>query len=284
MLRVFCINVKPKKVKFYEGENMANLIVIRGGGDLATGVAWRLIRGGYRVVVLEQSEPTVIRRTVSFAEAVFSGEIKVEGILAQRVQFEEVDQVLRRGIVPVLIDPAGSYIPELHPFALVDAIIAKKNLGTHRGLAPVTIALGPGFTAGIDVDAVVETKRGHFLGRVIRQGKAAPNTGIPGDIQGFRSERLILTPCSGIFEEVRQIGDIVEQGETVAVVKNNPVCASISGVLRGILHTGVKVSAGMKAGDVDPRGVRDYAYTISDKALAVAGGVFEALLNLGVHP
>lgn len=257
------------------------LVVVKGGGDLATGVAHRLHRAGMRVVITELPRPTVIRRPVAFASAVFEGEISVEGVTARRV--ESVTQALAcldEGVVPVLVDPQAGVVRELRPDVVVDATIAKRNLGTHISDAPIVVALGPGFTAGVDCHAVVETARGHYLGRVITQGQATPNTGVPGAVLGYTEERVIRAPCGGVFRGERQIGDRVEAGQTVARVDGEPVVARISGVLRGLLADGLPVHAGMKVGDVDPRGVVDHCFTISDKARAVGGGVLEAILWL----
>lgn len=257
------------------------LVVVKGGGDLATGVAHRLHRAGMRVVITELPQPTVIRRPVAFASAVFEGEISVEGVTARRV--ESVTQALAcldEGVVPVLVDPQAGVVRELRPDVVVDATIAKRNLGTHISDAPIVVALGPGFTAGVDCHAVVETARGHYLGRVITQGQATPNTGVPGAVLGYTEERVIRAPCGGVFRGERQIGDRVEAGQTVARVDGEPVVARISGVLRGLLADGLPVHAGMKVGDVDPRGVVDHCFTISDKARAVGGGVLEAILWL----
>ncbi len=257
------------------------LVVVKGGGDLATGVAHRLHRAGMWVIITELPQPTVIRRPVAFASAVFEGEISVEGVTARRV--ESVTQALAcldEGVVPVLVDPQAGVVRELRPDVVVDATIAKRNLGTHISDAPIVVALGPGFTAGVDCHAVVETARGHYLGRVITQGQATPNTGVPGAVLGYTEERVIRAPCGGVFRGERQIGDRVEAGQTVARVDGEPVVARISGVLRGLLADGLPVHAGMKVGDVDPRGVVDHCFTISDKARAVGGGVLEAILWL----
>lgn len=258
-----------------------NLVIIKGAGDLASGTAHRLVRSGFPVVMLEMPEPTVIRRTVSFAEAVFCGEITVEGITAVLAQNSgQVNKVLRSGQIPVLVDPAWRNIKGLRPTVVVDAIIAKENLGTGLRDAPVVIGLGPGFTAGVDVCAVVETQRGHNLGRVLFSGSAAPNTGVPGNIAGFTGERLLRSPGRGILSACKEIGDYAEKGETVAMVGTKPVVADISGIVRGMLKSGIVVSEGMKFGDIDPRGIPESCFTISDKARAVAGGVLEAVMYL----
>ncbi|AKX94828.1 selenium-dependent molybdenum cofactor biosynthesis protein YqeB [Neomoorella thermoacetica] len=257
------------------------LVVIKGAGDLASGVAHRLHQSGFQVIMTEIPRPTVIRRAVAFAEAVYSGEITVEGVTARLVSDPEgALRVTWQGEVAVLVDPRAEVIAALKPRVVVDAILAKTNLGTRIDQAPIVIALGPGFTAGTDAHAVIETQRGHYLGRVIWQGAAAANTGIPGEVMGYREERVLRAPVAGIFKSCKAIGDSVKAGETVATVNDVPLRAQIGGVLRGVLHDGLEVTAGQKAGDVDPRGERDYCFTISDKARAIGGGVLEAILHL----
>ncbi len=258
------------------------LILIRGAGDIASGVALRLWRAGMAVVMTEIARPTTIRRTVAFSDAVVSGEQTVEDVTARRAaDAEEARELLRAGILPVLVDPACASRAALAPDALVDAILAKRNLGTSISDAPVVVGVGPGFTAGADCHAVVETMRGHTLGRVYYEGSALPNTNIPGLIGGFAGERVLRAPADGVFTGTRQIGDRVEAGETVGIVAGVPMKATISGVLRGLIADGVTVKRGMKSGDVDPRGEAAYCRTASDKALAVGGGVLEAILHLG---
>ncbi|NLC76660.1 MAG: EF2563 family selenium-dependent molybdenum hydroxylase system protein, partial [Clostridia bacterium] len=238
------------------------LVLIKGAGDLASGVALRVWRSGFDVVMTEIPEPTVIRRTVAFAEAVYEGTVEVEGVKARLARdSEEAKTLLRDRVIPVLIDPKARCRRELAPEVIVDAILAKKNLGTFRGQAPLVIGCGPGFCAGEDVDLVVETKRGHYLGRVIRQGTAAPNTGIPGNVGGYDEERVLRAPSGGRFSGLKEIGDVVHQGQIIAKVDEEPVYARISGVLRGILRTGLKVPQGMKVGDIDPRGQVEYCFT-----------------------
>lgn len=263
---------------------MKDLILVRGGGDLASGTALKLHRCGFPVVILETHRPTAIRRNVAFGESVYLGSWRVEGVTCRLVPaVEEIPVVLERGEIPLLVDPAGENIPRLAPLAVVDAILAKKNLGTHRGMAPITVALGPGFTAGEDVDAVVETKRGHDLGRVIYRGEAAPNTGIPGRIGGYDRERVIHSPARGIFRPVREITELVKRGEIIARIETPegevPVLATLDGLLRGLLREGCPVTEGFKIADIDPR-VDEYenCFTVSDKARCIAGGVVEAIL------
>jgi xanthine dehydrogenase accessory factor len=257
-------------------------VLVRGGGDLASGVVHRLHRSGVQVLVIELPQPTVIRRAVAFAAALFEGTLEIEGVVGQRTHsLEEATQVLRKGNVPVLADPEGETISRWHPDVVVDAILAKRNLGTRIDDAPIVIALGPGFAAGVDAHAVIETQRGHYLGRVILEGSAAPDTGVPGNVMGYTTQRVIRAPRSGVWRGERAIGDAVRAGEIVATIQGERVVAPISGVLRGMLADGTQATEGMKAGDVDPRGVRDHCFTISDKALAIGGGVLEAMLFLG---
>lgn len=257
------------------------LALIRGAGDLATGIALRLWRSGIRVVLTDLERPTAIRRTVAFSEAIVYGETTVEDVTARlAANADEARALLAQGIVPVLADPGCTCREALAPDALVDAILAKRNLGTRITDAPVVVGVGPGFTAGEDCHAVVETMRGHTLGRVIYSGSALPNTNIPGLIGGFAGERVLRAPCDGIFTAVHRIGDTVEEGETIGFVEGQPMKCTISGVLRGVLDDGVPVKKGMKSGDVDPRCKPEYCTTISDKALAVGGGVVEAVLYL----
>ena len=256
------------------------LIVVRGGGDMATAVVHRLWRAGFRVLILERAEPSAIRRQVAVSEAVYEGEARVEDLTALRIHaVEEARAVWEKGCVPVLIDPQGACISALHPEVVVDAMIAKRNLGTHMSMAPLTIALGPGFCAGADVHAVVETMRGHNLGRIIMQGYAAPNTGIPGNIGGFAAERVIHAPCEGKLMSVRRIGDDVLAGETIAVIRGEhevSVPASISGIIRGLIRDGFAVTKGFKIADIDPRREElANCFTISDKARCIAGSVLE---------
>ena len=257
-------------------------IVIKGAGDIASGIALRLWRAGLRPVMTDLPSPSSIRRTVSFSEAVRLGETRVEDIAARRAESPgEALKLLREGILPVLADPEAACVHELRPEVVVDAILAKVNTGTAITDAPVVIAVGPGFTAGVDCHAVVETKRGHTLGRVILSGSAIPNTGVPGLIGGYAAERVMHSANAGVFRCVRAIGDSVEAGETVAYVGETPLTAAIPGILRGLLPEGFEVPrAGFKCADVDPRGNRDHCFSASDKAIAVGGGVLEALLAL----
>ena len=257
------------------------LTLIRGAGDLASGIALRLWRAGLDVAMTEIARPTTIRRTVAFSEAVLCGETAVEGVTARRAEnADEARRLLADGILPVLVDPACACRTELRPDALVDAILAKRNLGTRITDAPIVVGVGPGFTAGVDCHAVVETMRGHTLGRVLYEGSALPNTAIPGLIGGYAGERVLRAPADGVFTGTRAIGDTIAAGDVVGTVDGQPMVCTIGGVLRGLLADGVPVRKGMKAGDVDPRGEVSYCYTSSDKALAVGGGVLEAIFGL----
>ncbi len=265
---------------------MENLVIVRGGGDIATGTIDKLYQCGFQVLVLETANPSAIRRNVAFSEAVYQGQQTVEHltcILAKDV--EEAVSLLHNNKLVILVDPEGLCIRKLKPLAVVDAILAKKNLGTNRGMAEITVALGPGFEAGQDVDAVVETMRGHSLGRVIYEGCAIPNTGIPGPIAGYDKERVIHSPAAGILRNVKKITDTVKKDEIIAVIEQESgsalVTATIDGLLRGLIRDGYPVPKGFKIADIDPR-IQEYqnCFTISDKARCIAGGVVEAILHL----
>lgn len=257
------------------------LIVIRGAGDIATGIALRLYRAGISLVMTDIAKPTAIRRTVCFSQAIVNGTTTVEDVTAKFAEsVDDVAAILSSGMIPVLADPNADCIQTLHPDALVDAILAKRNLGTTIDAAPVVVAVGPGFCAGKDCHAVVETMRGHYLGRVIYKGEPIPNTNIPGLIGGFAGERVLRAPCDGIFHALKEIGDVVKAGEVAATVNGEPMLCTIDGVLRGILPDQTPVFKGMKSGDIDPRCELAHCYCASDKALAVGGGVLEAILHL----
>lgn len=256
------------------------LVLIRGAGDLASGVSLRLHRAGFPVVMTDLPKPTAIRRTVCFSQAIRFGTTMVEdaeGVCCHTAR--EVKAALDAEKIPVLPDETAKCKDWLHPDVFVDGILAKKNLGTKMSDAPLVIALGPGFCAGRDCHAVIETMRGHTLGRVIWDGEPLPNTNIPGLIGGFAGERVLRAPDTGVFHQLRDIGALVESGETVGEVNGLPMVCTISGVLRGILPDGTPVTKGMKSGDVDPRGNIQSCYTVSDKASAIAGGVLEAILH-----
>ena len=257
------------------------LILIRGAGDIASGIAIRLHRSGFAVVMTDTARPTAIRRTVSFSGAIISGSQRVEDVTARLARSaDETAGILGGGDIAVLVDEGCACLEALRPDAVVDAILAKRNLGTTMDMAPAVIGVGPGFTAGVDCHAVVETMRGHTLGRVYYEGSALPNTAVPGLIGGFAGERVLRAPADGVFRQLREIGELVESGETVGTVDGKPMRCTIGGVLRGILADGTPVTRGMKSGDVDPRGNVENCYTVSDKALAVGGGALEAVLRL----
>ena len=268
-----------------------SLIICRGGGDLATGIVHRLHRAGFRVLVLETDHPAAIRRQVSFCEAVYEGKATVEGVTAQRIDsVSEMEEVFARGCVPLFVDSKGASIAELHPDVVVDAIIAKKNLGTYKEMAPLVIGIGPGFVAGKDVHLVVESMRGHNLARIFTTGSALPNTGIPGNIGGFTKERVLHAEAAGYMKNIRQIGDIVEKGEEIARIYEKmtedgtfsgsyvSVEASISGIIRGLIREGYHFQKGFKIADIDPRESElANCFTISDKARSIGGSVLEAV-------
>ena len=264
-----------------------DLIIVRGAGDISTGTIHRLFRAGFPVLALETDHPSAIRRKVAFSEAVYDGTATVEGITAVRISgLREMTAVLEKGQLPLLVDPEGQSIRQLCPTVVVDAILAKKNLGTSMDMADLTIALGPGFEAGKDVRYVIETMRGHDLGRIISSGFAAPNTGVPGLIGGFGAERVIHSPAAGVFHMERDIGDLVPAGEAVGTVTapegEIPVTTRISGILRGIIRDGYPVTRGFKLADVDPRLEElKNCFTISDKARCIAGSVLELVCAAG---
>lgn len=261
-------------------KKLDNLIIIRGAGDIATGSIQRLHRSGFKVLCLEVAQPTAIRRTVALSDAIYVEETRVEDIVARRVEtIYEIENAFEDGVVPVMVDPECKILEELEPDVVVDAILAKKNLGTRIDMAKGTVALGPGFIAGEDVDIVIETNRGHDLGRLIFEGPAAPNTNRPGNIDGFTRERVLYAPKTGKIINRHDIGDIVEQGEVIATVEGGEVTAKISGILRGIIRNGTEVFEGMKIGDVDPR-ITTNPKTISDKARALGGATLEAVMIL----
>lgn len=262
--------------------NKDDIIIVRGGGDIASGAIQKLYRSGFKVLVLETETPSAIRRKVSFCEAVYEKEIEIEGIKARLVaNDEEIKDCWDSDILPVMIDSRGKVIERLKPLAVVDGILAKQNFGTKRSMALITIALGPGFSAPEDVDIVIETMRGHNLGRIIEEGRASENTGVPGVIAGFGIERVIYSDYSGVITNIEKIGNVVEKGDVIAVVGDNEIYASISGVLRGIIRDGYKVKKGLKIADIDPRiSEKDNCFTISDKARNIGGAVLESILYL----
>lgn len=266
------------KKSFLSRCGAGRLVIIRGGGDIATGTIYRLWRLGFHVLALETEMPLVVRRTVAVAQAVFDGECRIEGMKAIKIaSCGEFNPSLG---INVLIDPEGNSIKKLNPEIVIDAVIAKRNTGTYKSMAPLVIGLGPGFAAPKDVHAVIETNRGHNLGRVITDGAPEPNTGDPGMIAGYGKERLLRAPASGSIQEYRKISESVAKDEVIAEVAGIPVRANLAGVLRGLIHPSVIVTKGLKIGDVDPRNDPSYCRTISDKALSVAGGVLEAIFSL----
>lgn len=255
-------------------------VLVKGAGDLASGIACRLYCCGFTVAMTELAVPTTVRRTVAFSPAVYEGNCQVEGITGVRCHsLEELERAAEQGKIPVLVDEMCEIRNAWKPDVVVDAILAKKNLGTKITDARTVIGVGPGFSAGKDCHCVVETKRGHDLGRCIWEGSAIPNTGVPGVIGGYDKERIIRAAADGIFHGCVSIGDLVEAGQQVAVTGGVPVLAEISGVVRGLLQDGVQVHRGMKSGDIDPRGIVDHCFTVSDKARAIGGGVLEAILH-----
>ena len=262
------------------------LVVVRGGGDMATGTIQKLHRAGFAVLILETAKPAAIRRKVALCEAVYDGQSQVEDITCLRCSnWQEAQRVLAKDQVALLIDPEAKCVTDLKPWAVVDAILAKRNLGTTRSMAPKTIALGPGFAAGQDVDIVVETMRGHDLGRLVLTGSALPNTGVPGLIAGVGKERVVHAEAAGVFQAIHKIGDTVSKGDTIAFITTSTgkvaVTASLTGVLRGILRDNFAVTKGFKLADIDPRQL-DTAkcVRISDKSRCVGGAVLEGLLYL----
>lgn len=262
------------------------LVVIKGAGDLASGVAYRLKRSGFPVIMTELPAPSLVRRTVSFGEAVYTGETVVEGLTARRVDTpEQATELAYTSVIPVLVDPQAASVVSLQPRVLVDAILAKVNTGTTINDASLVIGMGPGFTAGSDCHAVIETNRGHWLGRVIYpgggplgNGQAEPNTNTPGAIKGRAADRVLRAPAAGHVTPHARIGDPIAAGQLIATVAGQEIRAAFAGVLRGLVHAQVAVTPGFKIGDLDPRGEVSHCFTISDKSLAVGGGVLEAIL------
>ncbi len=270
-----------KTISAKSEKKMLDLIVlIRGAGEMASGVAHRLHQSHFKVCMLEIDRPLAVRREVSFCEAIYAGEKTVEGVQAKFISKpEQISSVWKAGKIPLLVDPDLKGTKRfLKPDVLIDATMAKKNLGTKIDDAPLVIGIGPGFTAGKDVHLIVETNRGHHLGKVIRNGTAEQDSGIPGDIGGYTVQRVLRTMKKGVFHPHKEIGDKVNKGSVVAVIDDFPAIAEVSGVVRGLLHDGVEVKKGMKVGDIDPRGKKELCFTISDKARAIAGGVLEAIL------
>ncbi len=247
---------------------------------MASGIAHRLHQCHMQVFITEVAQPTAVRRTVAFAEAVYEGCQTIEGVRAvTAVSADEARELWRDGAIPVFVDPQATIRRELKPAVIVDAIMAKKNISTTIADAPLVIGIGPGFKTGVNAHAVVESNRGYHLGRVIWDGAAEPDTGVPAPVAGHSEARVLRAPRSGRFIALRGIGDVAKAGESVAEVDGVAIEAQIAGLIRGLLRDGIQIQAGMKAGDIDPRGERGYCYSISDKARAIGGGVLEAILH-----
>jgi xanthine dehydrogenase accessory factor len=259
-------------------------IVIKGAGEMATGVAHRLFMANMKNIVMTEIEkPLTVRRTVAFSEAVYEGACQVEGVGAKLIDnADKAPEVWKEGKIAVIVDPEWRIIDKLKPDIVIDAIMAKKNIGTRKDEAPVVIGIGPGFTAPRYVHAVVESNRGHYLGRAIYNGSAEPHTGIPGPVMGVTSDRVLRSPHEGLVKHVKGFGDVIKKGDTVLYVDNTPVPAPIDGILRGLIRE-IQVKAKEKIGDVDPRGIREYCYTITEKARAIGGGVLEAVMHLSAE-
>jgi xanthine dehydrogenase accessory factor len=257
---------------------MKQRVLIRGGGEMGSGVAWRLRRCGFDVVVAEIDHPMAVRRWVSFSEAVYEGVHEVEGITARRTEPPDVSSALNAGEIPVVVCPIPDDLKQFDADVIVDAILAKRNTGTMRGMARRVIGLGPGFVAGEDVDCVIETNRGPNLGRCILEGRAEANTGVPGILAGESARRVLRTPADGVFEPLKAIGDLVKAHTPVARVAGTEIQSQLDGIVRGLLRAGTPVTAGLKVGDVDPRSDAVLCARVSEKALAIAGGVLEGIL------
>ncbi|MEA2039737.1 MAG: selenium-dependent molybdenum cofactor biosynthesis protein YqeB [Thermodesulfobacteriota bacterium] len=255
-------------------------ICVRGGGDIASGVSWRLHQCGFKVFITEIGQPMAVRRKVAFCEAIWDGHAVVQGVEALLIHTaDEILPVWDQGKIPILVDPDNLAKHEVKPDVMVDAILAKKNMGTSINDAPLVIALGPGFEAGMDAHFVVETKRGHDLGRVLTIGLPEPNTGEPGPVLGITSDRVLRSPADGMWQNRTDIGEFVRTGDIIGSVADVPVKTLIDGVVRGLIRPGITASRGLKIGDIDPRGISEYCWTISDKALAIAGGVLEGIFR-----
>jgi len=254
-------------------------VLLRGGGEMASGVAHCLALAGLRVLITELPTPLAVRRVVSFCEAVFDGHQEVEGVTARRItDVSQAPALWRRGELPVLVDPEMECLSRFEPQVIVDALLAKRNTGLHRDMAPLTIGLGPGFNAPDEVHIALETKRGHYLGRLIYQGSPIPNTGIPGNTGGYTYQRVLRAPTDGIFETDHKLGDVVREGQSVATVNGQKIIAGVGGVLRGLIRPGYPVCRGLKVGDVDPRGELAYLYSIGEKPRTLGGAVLQAVM------
>lgn len=262
------------------------ITLIRGGGDLASGVALRLHRAGLHLVITELPQPVVVRRLVSFAEAVHEGRWTVEDVSAERVAGpHEVKAVVEAGRIPVLVDPDLDALDVLNPEVVVDARMTKRPPEVGKEIAPLFIGLGPGFDAGVNCHAAIETNRGHNLGRVYWEGSPEEDTGVPGTVMGYQSERVLRSPAAGVLHTRADIGDLLEEGQVIAEVDGEPISAPFSGALRGLLRDHTRVHEGMKVGDVDPRKDPSYSRIVSDKSRALGGAVLEAILSRpGLRP
>lgn len=267
------------------------IVLVRGAGEQASGVGWALAKAGFRVVMTEVEQPLMVRWPVCFGTAVGEGQWQVEELTSRRVvSLKECPTIWGNGEIPVLVDPDLENLESLQPTVLVDGIMAKRNIGTQLQMAPLTIGLGPGFTAGKDVHRVIETNRGHDLGRILVSGTAEPNTGIPGNIAGYNRERVIYSPKAGVFRTERKIGETVAVGDVLGVLEGQgegegpleQVFSPLDGVLRGLLRSGTRVGQKVKIGDVDPRGREDYCWTISEKARAIGAAVVLSILDYGL--
>jgi xanthine dehydrogenase accessory factor len=255
-------------------------VAVKGGGDIGSGIAWRLHQCGFKVLITEIPNPLAVRRKVAFCEAVYDGRSEVEGVESLRIESaQELSRIWAQRKIPLLVDPGFESRHAVQPEVVVDATLAKKNLGTGLSDGPVVIGVGPGFQVGVDVHFVVETNRGHDLGRLLLRGTAAPNTGIPGPVMGITTERVLRAPQTGQWENVLDIGDMVRKGDSVGSVSGAVVKAQIDGVIRGLIRPGVRVPVELKIGDIDPRGKKEYCFTVSEKALAISGGVLEGIFR-----
>ncbi len=262
---------------------MERVVLVKGAGEIASAIAHKLAAACFRICLTDLPEPTSVRRAVAFSEAVFEGEKEVEGITARCVSsYQDISAAWSANRIPLLVDPEARVREFLKPDIVIDAIMAKKNSGTRLGDAPLVIGVGPGLRAGADCHVVVETNRGHFLGRLILQGKAEDNTGVPAPVLGVTEDRVLRAPDTGILHTSRDIGIQLKKGDYVGAVNGKEIKAGTGGVLRGLLRDGARVWPGMKIGDIDPRGVEEHCYTISDKARAVAGGVLEAVVKFSL--
>ncbi|MTI48632.1 MAG: EF2563 family selenium-dependent molybdenum hydroxylase system protein [Firmicutes bacterium] len=260
---------------------MNEIVIVRGGGDIASGIIQKLHRSGFRVLVLEIEHPMAIRRKVSFAQGIFDGETSVEGIRCIKANdIDDIYMIWKQGHVPIKVDENCSILNKIESDVVVDAILAKRNMGTNKAMAPITIGIGPGFEAGKDVNIVIESNRGHDLGRLIFNGLPQSNTGIPGNIAGYTLERVVKAPCEGRIINKCEIGDMVEKEQVIAEINGTEVKSKIKGVLRGLIMNNTYVKEGIKIGDVDPRGIKESCFTISEKARAIGGGVLEAILYM----